>query len=404
MSEAHSDPTLEEGGGGVKGIPREVGSYHTIRPMPADPHERLISLTGVKAHVYTGISRYDGLPYCLRRLESIPGVSANLGQVVEAWQRVRHANVLALHEVFTTQAFGDTSLVLVYTYEPLSHTLLQEHFSPETDQGHPIPESTLWTYMTQLLSALKAIHSAGLAARVYDASNILLLDPRDGHRVRVACCGLLDMLPGDPSKTVQHLQQEDMLHFGQLLLSLACQSMNAVHALPRSLEHLASQYSPDCKNVILYLLSKPNPLKNLDDVLAMMGPRLLYELDAAQYAMAGLENHLSRELENSRILRLLIKLGSINERPEFDQDPRWSETGDRYLLKLLRDHLFHQVDEHGRPNMDMGHVIRCLNKLDAGVPERVVLLSRDERSCLVVSYRELKGCVESAYQELLHAS
>jgi PAB-dependent poly(A)-specific ribonuclease subunit 3 len=44
-------------------------------------------------------------------------------------------------------------------------------------------------------------------------------------------------------------------------------------------------------------------------------------------------------------------------------DPRWSETGDRYLLKLFRDYVFHQVDENGRPVVDLAHVISCLNKV-----------------------------------------
>eukprot|EP01047_Picozoa_sp_COSAG01_P086936 COSAG01_NODE_19778_length_989_cov_19.148315_1_plen_44_part_10 len=37
------------------------------------------------------------------------------------------------------------------------------------------------------------------------------------------------------------------------------------------------------------------------------------------------------------LCRLLIKLGFINERPEHRRDDRWSETGDRYMLKLFRD-------------------------------------------------------------------
>ena len=81
-------------------------------------------------------------------------------------------------------------------------------------------------------------------------------------------------------------------------------------------------------------------------------------------------------------------------------DPKWSETGDRYLLKLFRDHVFHQVDANGRPFLDVGHVISCLNKLDAGVDEDVMLVSRDERSCLVVSYRALRQCLEAAFAEL----
>lgn len=47
----------------------------------------------------------------------------------------------------------------------------------------------------------------------------------------------------------------------------------------------------------------------------------------------------------------------------FDMDPGWSETGDRYLIKLFRDYVFHQVDENGRPVVDMVHVLTCLNKV-----------------------------------------
>ena len=44
-------------------------------------------------------------------------------------------------------------------------------------------------------------------------------------------------------------------------------------------------------------------------------------------------------------------------------DPSWSETGDRYLIKLFRDYVFHQVDENGYPVVDMAHVLMCLNKV-----------------------------------------
>ena len=57
-----------------------------------------------------------------------------------------------------------------------------------------------------------------------------------------------------------------------------------------------------------------------------------------------------------------------------NMDPSWSETGDRYMLKLFRDHIFHQVTEDGRPFLDMAHIIHCLNKLDAGTHEKVKLL------------------------------
>lgn len=72
---------------------------------------------------------------------------------------------------------------------------------------------------------------------------------------------------------------------------------------------------------------------------------------------------MGKELENGRLVRLMSKMGFINERPEFDMEPGWAETGDRYLIKLFRDYVFHQVDENGRPVIDMVHVLTCLNKV-----------------------------------------
>lgn len=38
------------------------------------------------------------------------------------------------------------------------------------------------------------------------------------------------------------------------------------------------------------------------------------------------------------------------------------------------------------------------SQLDAGLDERVMLVSRDDQSCLVVSYREIKHCIEAAFK------
>lgn len=78
------------------------------------------------------------------------------------------------------------------------------------------------------------------------------------------------------------------------------------------------------------------------------------------------------------------------------------------------------MDEQGNPVVNMGHVLTHLNKvtaklnihrkirkltsffftikLDAGSEERLMLVSRDEQSCLVVTYREIKNCVEAAFK------
>lgn len=71
-----------------------------------------------------------------------------------------------------------------------------------------------------------------------------------------------------------------------------------------------------------------------------------------------LHSELGREFENGRLARLLMKMGTINERPEYDGDRNWSEHGERYMLKLFRDYVFHQVDANGAAVLDMGHIIR----------------------------------------------
>lgn len=71
-----------------------------------------------------------------------------------------------------------------------------------------------------------------------------------------------------------------MLQFGQLLLALACNSLNTMRFIPKSLEFLSTRYSPDMKEVIIYLLTKPYPMKSLDDVVAKCGPRMLGEINS----------------------------------------------------------------------------------------------------------------------------
>ena len=74
------------------------------------------------------------------------------------------------------------------------------------------------------------------------------------------------------------------------------------------------------------------------------------------------------------------------------------------MLKLYRDFLFHSVTSDGKPWLSNAHIVQSLNKLDAGSDEKVQLVSRDEQSVLVVTYNELKNCLDRAFQELLDAS
>jgi hypothetical protein len=82
----------------------------------------------------------------------------------------------------------------------------------------------------------------------------------------------------------------------------------------------------------------------------------------------------------------------------FARDARWSETGDRYVIKLFRDYVFHQVDANKNPITSLAHVMTCLNKLDAGSDERILLIARDDQSCIVATYKEIKAVVEAAFR------
>jgi len=51
--------------------------------------------------------------------------------------------------------------------------------------------------------------------------------------------------------------------------------------------------------------------------------------------------------------------------------------------------------------LDLGHVIGCLNKLDVGLEERVMMVGRDEETQILVSWREVRGLVEGAWGEII---
>jgi len=245
---------------------------------------------------------------------------------------------------------------------------------------------------------MKEVHDRGLAIRTLDISKVLVTGK---NRVRVNCCGIFDVMTYDPHHSnVEALQQDDLLALGKLVLTLCCHNLQAVNNVSKSIDMLSRNYSTDLKNVVLFMISKPSPNKVIDQLLEMFGTRLLTEMNGMQSYADELENELMSELENGRLVRLVTKLGFINERPDFNHELRWSETGDRYIISLFRDYVFHQVDEAHNPLVNLTHVITCLNKLDAGTDERIMLVSRDEQTCLVVSYKEIKQCVDLAFNEL----
>ena len=85
------------------------------------------------------------------------------------------------------------------------------------------------------------------------------------------------------------------------------------------------------------LIRTPTPPSILDVSRALAG-RIMDEYNNAQVNMARMERTLASEYESGRMARLLLKLGFINERPEFGPNRRWAQSGDCYVLSLFRDY------------------------------------------------------------------
>lgn len=415
-------------------LPNEVDNYHELCPLEPT-HKPTSTVLGYQTSTYKATSIKSGTRYCLRRVHDFRLANTKCMVLVDMWKRLAHTNLVQLREVFTTKAFGDHSMVFVYDYHPGSETLLNKHFSSTELNGYTdpfssdpnaprpyshtkntilrqqhssmLPESVIWSYIIQLTAALRVIHAAGLAYRCLDPTKVLLTSRT---RLRLSCVAIPDVVTFDGTATnpltlIPHYQQEDLIALGKLVLALACRSLLAVHRdnMQASLELVARSYSTDLRNLILYLLSN-QARRSVTDLMPMIGARFYTQLDAAQLRSDVLENELAKELENGRLFKLLVKLATINERPELNMEPTWAETGDRYMLKLFRDYVFHQVAADGRPWLDMAHVVSCLNKLDSGSHDKICLMSRDEQSVLVVSYAELRQCLETSFGELVQST
>ncbi|KAJ3869352.1 kinase-like domain-containing protein [Lentinula novae-zelandiae] len=407
-------------------LPEELQGYHTFVPIDTVSSSERKKFFNLDSVVYRAINSTDGIPYVLRRIENFRLMQQAAFNAIEAWSQIRHPNIVTVHEAFTTRTFNDSSLVVVYSYYPNAQTLFEAHMKSTPSAlpqhilngggrvllgqshslpqlSHGIPERVLWSYIVQIASAIKRVHEAGLAVRTIDATKILLTGK---NRVRIGSCAVWDVLTYDQHLDMVALQHDDLQQFGRLIFALCCNNLQATTNgnFQKSLEIISKTYSHDVKNIALFLISKNHPHKNISTVFEMISGRLLTELDDAFEGMDRLENEMLSELENARLVRLLCKFGFINERPEFARDSRWSETGDRYIIKLFRDYVFHQIDERGNPVTNMSHVLTCLNKLDAGTEEKIMLVARDEQSCLVVSYKDIKACVEAAFSDLSRAS
>ncbi|CAK7565423.1 MAG: PAB-dependent poly(A)-specific ribonuclease subunit 3 [Sporothrix epigloea] len=394
-----------------------VESYHSLTALDTNSH-KVAGSFGRITWLYKAVASKNGKHYCLRRLENFRVSNENALRAAREWRRVTSGSIVTVHEAFTTRAFGDSSVVFATDYFPLSVTLMQYHFptygQTRTRGNVTIQEPVLWGYFVQIANALRAIHSAGLAARCIDLTKIIRTSK---NRIRLSGCAVQDVIDYDPTRRLQDLQQEDFIHFGEIMVSLATYTPPSELKKPLSpVDQVPETYSPEFKTAVTWLLTPASNMvtpnggssgsdsgggKTIDALIQSIAPQMARYFDMSLQENDGLMSQVFREVENGRIARLLMKLGTINERENYQRDASWSEHGPRYPLKLLRDYIFHQVDESGRPVVDAWHILASLNKLDAGSSEVVRLSSRDGRTNLFVTYKELNKLVQRSFNDLI---
>jgi PAB-dependent poly(A)-specific ribonuclease subunit 3 len=365
-----------------------------------DISQRGRSSFGYPSATFHVTSREDGNAYCLRRFDNVRCVSPKIASTVsDRWTSVavvqEHPGIAPFYQCFMAQR----AVFFVHQYIPGARSLKER-------LGGPLSECVLWSCISQLVSALRTIHGRNLAARTLQLHHILSNTDSAASRLRVRlnCLGIADVLEFEARKKVADLQRHDVRDLGRLILSLAS-GTEITHSTDMETvgsceKFLAQNYSPDLHNLAMTLIrSTPQPPSILD-VSRVVAQRAFDEQDAAYQSFDRMERALSAEYDSSRMLRILLKLSYVNERPEFGPNRRWAQSGDCYALTLFRDYVFHQADGGGYPVMDLGHVISALNKLDGADEEKIVLSSRDGKSLMVASYAEIARCLENAFQEL----
>jgi len=363
---------------------------------------------GYPSSVFRVMSQQDGCLYCLRRFDNVRSVSHKIAmQVTEQWKSafiqpqqqvpphssmprrlLDHPALVGLEQCFVAQ---HRAVFFLHSYIRGARTLRDVFFAPATNGRlirAPLPEPWIWSIATQLVSAIRVVHTAThpLACRTIHLNHILLTTPlsssalsgnqqqhQDGRHlsVHINCIGVVDALEFEARKSMTDLKQQDIRDFGHVLLALATGTelspppTSGANGGPGNLQHLngtatyeaslgrceafiRQHYSRELHALIMSMCTISNSVTNgnvnnnptIHDVARVFfASRAFDELDATTVSMDRLSTALSREYESGRALRLMLKLAFINERPEFGMaNERWSESGDAYILKLFRDY------------------------------------------------------------------
>ncbi|OON14411.1 hypothetical protein X801_09795 [Opisthorchis viverrini] len=421
-------------------LPRNLGAYTDLVPLEVMQQPRVSVTFGLPCVCFKAWSPRFGRPMLLRRVilpvDHEAALSPDAYLLAKQLSELDHPAVVGFRDVFFTNAFNDncgnltvfsfSAAVVVYEYTPCSSTLQQTHMSDpmkltsfsspfnisRTVRPHSalksgpsdlgmLPETTLWSYLVQLVHGIRFIHQqVHRACGILDPTKVLI---QDGTRLRINCFGLKDILfhqSQDPNLAED--QAGDFVQLGKLLVGAACGTAEAIQTNQRvtSFNLLQRTYRPEMVTLLRGLIS--GQITGVDQLMRATSPYVYDQLTTVSDHSDFLERQLFLGMECDRLFRLICKLQSIVERNDRNgTNPDWSETGDRYMLKLFRDFVFHQTDQLGAPYLDLSHIITTLNKVEASSHERLCLVSRDSQNVILMTYADIKQWLDSSFSHLV---
>lgn len=391
----------------VAALPKQ---YVRVLPLDSDrARRRTTGSFGFLTSTLKVTCTRDGVTYAAKRVDGINAPKSALDRICQNWRRVAaQPSIVALRNVFMAKAGplpgsadSGSGMALFFEHDFVPGAVSLHHrLMAGTAERQPVPEPTLWSWAGQLALAVNSAHSVGLAFRCISPQHVLL---SEFQRVRISCAGVVDVLEMESPATLQMQQKDDMRKFGELFLQASCRTELPARGTPaddevaKLLEQCKQQYSQQWYDLLVTLLKAEC---GASELMGLLAPSMAVTLSQTLALNDTLHGALGVTHASSRLLRTIVKLSQVTERPEHCGDPSWAETGERYSLKLFRDFVFHQVDEQGRPVLDVGHVVESLSRLDVADGTPVMLSSRDGENLLVASYATLAKNLNAAYNDL----
>ena len=346
-------------------------NYTNAKLLSSSPQQQTRNEWGYPSQTFRVFNTTTSQFGCLRRLDHVkcmnPIICQQLLQSSLSYlsgNKIPH--VINLQTMTCPQKH---TLYFVHDYLPKSTSLPQylsslNHHHHHTRHHHTnnwivqYGEPLAWKCLLQLSMSILIFHQEyNVPCRSLSSLHHLLVTTKTSQNniiFHMSHVGMAEALEYEARKSKLYLQQQDLLQLGNIIIQILLFGTN--HRITTTNHNnqdddvfawLLQQQQNNISRDLLRVLhdgiynNKDGGIERLYRVIQMFCPipYVTQSYKASHNWMLFLERTTIQQYESTRLLKLLFKLAFINERPEFGYaDPRWSETGDCYVLKLFRDY------------------------------------------------------------------